>query len=483
MVTLKDVAQRSASALENSFRCPKHHVHHTGSLCYLLDFYDFLGEIEKGKRHIEHLISHIVEDNGAWVFYPGHLDPMNMSQNVIDTGSAVDAISRFAWRNRNHLSEHEHERIRHALRPIVETYLSKASLEKHVTNQRLWGLTGLASWARYVGEENRYREVVELSIRQALRDMSADGFFYYVPRAKEVGMFSGYAGASAFYHSRCLAFIRYSASCVGLSLLSYRDQLHKADQALLALYDENGVKDMRVECKRWYWLSSYEVAATGFDSYALAESTVSESQTLMPHLLMQCEQHMKDGMLHAHRGAPVNFQCPIFWTAHIAWLLRINNSESVWATREDIRPFRFRLKGAEVFSSVTEKGRVWVSKLTSERNMTVGIYDNGLPPRYRLCAVPLRLPPRFLFSIRETANHVWCALRGGYVLEALARLWQLGVWITWIPLPVCSTHWGKVTSIDVMEDEAGGTDLVVTVLPGTLYGTLTKTPATVRIRL
>lgn len=479
---LNVLVQQSVSYLEQAKKCPKHHVYHTGSLCYLLDFYDFLGDVEKGEEHIHELLALIVEDHGAPVFFPGHMDPMNMSQNVIDTGSAADAISRFAWKHREALSAEAHERIRHALKPVAEKYLAHAALEKHITNQRLWGLTGLASWARYAGEEARWRGVVEASVRQALADMSADGFFYYVPQAAEVGMFAGYAGVSAFYHSRCLAFIRYAAECTGVSLTPYNDALQKADQALVAMYESGGLKDMRIECKRWYWLSEYEVAATGFDTYALMHSSCSAARTLVPHVLTQLEAHWRQGALMSHHGAQTNFQCPIFWTAHLAWLLRVDTIREAWGARRAAAPFTFQMHGKEVFADTTPERRVWVSTLTTARNMTVGVYHNGLPRRYRLRMIVPQLPPRLLFSVRETANHVWCALRGGALSEALARLWQLGLWLLWVPLSVCADHWGQVQSFKLLR-EGEKEVLEVLVLPGTLYGTLTKVPVTVRIEL
>jgi|GEM_PF-3137254 len=470
-IAWNDLVRQATEYLERNTRCPKHHVEHTGSLAYLLDFYDHLNELEKGKAHINHLLSLIVDSSGNKVFYPGHLNPMNMSQNVIDTGAATDAIARFAHRRRNAFTDSEHVRIRDALREVAESYLCSAALEKPLTNQRLWGLTGLASYARYAGEEAKYREIAERSIERAFTDMTPDGFFRYYPDAPRYGAFIGYDGISAFYQSRCIAFIRYTLDALHIPSAPWDERLRQSEQALLSMYTAKGTKDLRMECKRWYWLSKYEVADAGFDAYALAHASVPEAQAALHNVLYQVRQHFFGGFLHSHAGHNTNFQCPIFWTAHLAWLLRVPHARETFDAASSLQDFTFRFTGKEVFTDTSPHKRILVNARFQERNPTVGIYENGLPHEFSwMFAIPA-LPPRLLFSLRESANHTWYALRGGHVFEALARAFLVWRELLTMLLPRYSVGYGRIELLEyVTHNHMSG--LKITVRRATKYGTL-----------
>lgn len=466
-MTSFDALIRDATAfLEHSRTCPKHHVSHTGSLCYLLDFYGYVGRQEDGARFVRELVATIRTQGSAKVFYPGLADPYNMSNNVIDSGSCVDAIARFCHLNKGAFGDDEHARIKGALREVVETYLAGAAADKPITNQRLWGLTGVASFARYAGEEEKYRDVVRRSIERAFADMTVDGFFRYYPGASRHASFAGYDGISEFYQSRHIAFIRYSLEALGMDSAPYEENLQKAEHALLAMYGADGIKDLRLECKRWYWLSGYEVAASGFDSYALARSDIPEAKPALHNALYQVRRHFFDGYLHSHIGAPINFQCPIFWTAHLAWTLRINGIEKKFDGTDSLESFSFEFKGQEVYAKTSATERVLIDARWSERNPTVGIFDNGLPTTVRWHAKMPNLPPRLGLSAREVLNQSFAALRGGCVREALLRLSLFARECVIMLLPRYATGWGKVTLL-----YKGGIPYTE-VAPASKYGTL-----------
>jgi len=469
------LVREGARYLEQNRRCPKHRVEHSGSNCYLLDFYSELGDIAKGKELISYLGGLVIESDGARVFYPGHLDPMNMSQNVIDTGACVDSIARFMHKHRALFSEEEHARAAALLKDVVESYLAAAAKEKYLTNQRLWGLTGLASFARYA-RTREYDHVVRESVERAFADMTVDGFFLYLPHARAHGNFEGYEGITAFYQSRCSAFIRYALRCCGIDETPYEERLRRSERALLAMYKADGTKDMRMECKRWYWLSPYEVASAGFDTYALAHSREPAAAIALHNLLHQVRRHFFDGYLHSHLGAPLNFQCPIFWTAHLAWMLRVEGIRERFAAATSLRDFSFRYEGKEVFTDTTSARRTLVNARFQKRNANEGIYDNGLSDdavwRLRIPSPP----PAFLFSLRESLNHAWYALRGLYVREALLRLvlWTRECIV--MLLPRYSPRFGKVTALHY-----GDGNVTVEVLLGSKYGTLLTESRTISL--
>ncbi len=456
----------AVSYLEENQRCRKHHVEHTGSNCYLLDFYSTLGEVEKGKKLIAYLFTLVTDTKGGQVFYPGHINPMNMSQNVIDTGACVDSIARFLHVHRQAFSVAEHEEYAAQLREIAESYLVSATEGKYITNQRLWGLTGLASYARYE-RTHVYDGLIKRSIEQAFTDMTPDGFFLYMPHAREHGNFEGYDGLTTFYQSRCTAFIRYSLDAAGIDPTQYEDRLRQSERALLAMYLIDGTKDLRLECKRWYWQSSYEVASAGFDAYALAHSSEPAADVALQNLLFQVRRHFSRGYLRSHLGTSVNFQCPIFWTAHFAWALRAPGLHARFNVADGFKDFSFRFHGEEVFTDTTSSRRVLVNARWQKRNFNEGIYDNGLVDVARWSWRMPALPPAFLFSIRETVNHTWYALRGGHLAEAALRVWCFIRECVVMLLPRYSVSYGKITTLRYSD----GT-VEVKVIPATKYGTL-----------
>ena len=95
------------------------------------------------------------------------------------------------------------------------------------------------------------------------------------------------------------------------------------------MYQEDGVKSIALETKRWYFLSEYEVASHSYDVYTLLKyySFTGDKKyalyakraldTLLKH------QTRKDGGINDHIGGVRNFQCPFFWNSHIAWLARV----------------------------------------------------------------------------------------------------------------------------------------------------------------
>lgn len=472
LITFDEMIREGARYLEDNMRCRKHHVEHTGNTTYLLDLYSYLGEIEKGKQLIEVLIKRVVKSGESWVFYPGLINKMNMSNNVIDCGSCVDTIARFLRKHADAFSDAEHARYRAELKKVVDTYLEDAARTKPTTNQRLWGLTGLASYARYVGDAS-FKSLAEESIELAFSKMMPDGFFRYYPHAEKYGTFTGYDGITTFYQSRCSAFIRYVVAELRLDSEHYEERLVASERALLAMYRSDGTKDLRLECKRWYWLSNYEVASHSFDAYALAHSSVPEAKVALHNALYQIRRHFFDGYLHAHRGAPINFQCPIFWTAHLAWLTRIPNIKELFDAADSLQPFSFELKGNELFARTNPDSRTLVNAHWSERNLTTGIIVNGLTGSVEWHLRLPDIPPRFMLSVREVLNHSWYALRGGYLSEAFLRLFYFALDCFVMMLPRYSDAYGRIVSL-----EYAGDRVQIEVQPASKYGTVRSTRET-----
>jgi len=421
--------------------------------------------VEKGKEFVEYLLSHIVGTEAGKVFYPGLMEPMNASSNVIDTGASTDAIARFLHVFRESFTQEEHLRYKKILGEVAETYLKNAAAEKRITNQRLWGLTGLASYARYAGT-HIYDDIIRASIERAFSDMTEDGFFIYWPRAEESGSY-GYDGFTTYYQSRCSAFIRYSLEAAGIATGPYEERLRQSELALLSMYSSDGTKDLRMECKRWYWLSPYEIASAGFDSYALAHSSVPEAKVALHNLLFQVRQHFSKGYLQSHIGAPINFQCPVFWTGHLAWMLRIRNIEKHFNAASSLQNFSFRFEGKEVFTDTSPSSRTLINARWQKRNANEGMYDNGIKGAVYWRLKAPALPPAFIFSIRELVVHTWGALRGGHIREFILRPLRFAKEFIVMLLPRYSIRYGKIESLTYENNK-----VKAVVRPATKYGTI-----------
>jgi hypothetical protein len=472
LITFDEMIREAALYLEENMRCTKHHVEHTGNTTYLLDLYSYLGEIEKGKKLIDTLLKRIVKSGDSYVFYPGLINKMNMSNNVIDCGSCVDTISRFLRLHADAFTDTEHERYRSELKKVVDTYLEDAARTKPTTNQRLWGLTGIASYAHYTGDTS-FHDLAAESIELAFSKMTPDGFFRYYPDAEKHGSFSGYDGITTFYQSRCSGFIRYVCGELQMDLRDFEKRLGMSERALLAMYRADGTKDMRLECKRWYWLSTYEVASHSFDAYTLAHSSAPEAKVALHNVLHQIRRHFFDGYLHSHIGAPINFQCPIFWTAHLAWFTRIPNIKDLFNAADSLQPFTFEFKEKETYVRTTPNSRILVNAHWSERNLTTGTIENGLNGSAVWKMRLPEIPPRFLFCVREVMNHSWYALRGGHFGEALMRLFRFALDCLVMLLPRYSNAYGRIMAIEYTD-----MGVRIEVQPASKYGTVRSTRET-----
>ena len=102
------------------------------------------------------------------------------------------------------------------------------------------------------------------------------------------------------------------------------------------MYKKEGYKDLNLECKRWYWLGDYEVASNSFDIYALSKSNNPLAIQVLNNSLVQVKNHFYNGYLHQHKSINNDFQCYVFWNAHLVWLLRAIRKEQ-WTEAEKLK--------------------------------------------------------------------------------------------------------------------------------------------------
>jgi len=322
-----------------SLICPRHRIEHTGKNVYSiiidLELYKKTDQeqyFQRAKSRVRRTLQNLVQDpdSGARIFYPGRLNRWNMANSVIDAGACVDALSNFFLAYRDRLSENEKKEISDAIFRVSDVYLKNAAVTKEITNQRLWGATGLAMAWRIFKKDDWKRATLE-SVNKSLSEMWPDGTFPYHSFWRQYKIYEGIYDTTTFYQSRCIAFIYHILESLGESLDKYKEKLIRATDLLTAMYQPDGVKNINLECKRWYWLSSYEVVSNAFDVYALSKTYEITGNKIYAYYARKSlekilRHQLLDGGIDSHLGeSQNNFQCRIFWNSHLAWLARSAN--------------------------------------------------------------------------------------------------------------------------------------------------------------
>jgi len=325
------------SSKNDALLCPKHRIEHTGKNAYSIIINSRLHKLtgeekyyERARVRIRKTIEEVGRDPefGHWIFFPGRLGRWNMANSVIDTGICVDALSDFYLSYGSRLTREEKRKIEEAILKTSDSYLNKAVVVKEISNQRLWGGTGLAR-AYQIFKKKEWRKSLLDSIERSLKEMWPDGSFPYHSHWREYSIFKGIYDISTYYHSRCIGFIYYILENIGEDISKYEEKLIKSVDLLLAMYQPNGIKNINLESKRWYWNSPYEIASNSFDVYTLVKTYELTKKEIYAYYarkaLNQILRHqLPDNGIDSHLNhSQNNFQCRVFWNAHLAWLLRI----------------------------------------------------------------------------------------------------------------------------------------------------------------
>jgi len=337
---------------DGSAICPRHRVEHTGKLVYgaLIDMalWRYTREEESLSRAIARVmrtVDMLGEDPGSHVpiFLPGRVDPRNASTNAIDGGACADVLATLLEEVPQAFSESERQRTTEALVKHVDGYLRHAARERPITAQRLWAATGVARAARLMQRDD-WREDALAGCRTALGELAPDGVAPYIPEHSDHCTHEGLADVSGFYHSRTPGFVLYVHDVLGEPLDAWcTERITAALDALVAMGDGNGRKVIHNEAKAWYWQSDYEVASHPFDAYALHTGArlldLPVYRGAAGRAMAEWVAHLSvlDGAACSHHGSGVNFQCPVFWSAHGAWVTHIIADVPLRATASEPR--------------------------------------------------------------------------------------------------------------------------------------------------
>ena len=319
--------------LEQNLVCKKHKLEHTGKNIYSitidLKLYKLTKDekyFQRAKTRVEHTLKRLQWDDELkqWFFYPGNKQVGNCSNTVLDNGSCIDCLSEFYLQGKEKISNELRKNILDAIEKVCDTYLEKEVVEKDVTNRRLWGATGLVK-AYLIFKKPQWRQALLKSLAKSIAEQNKDGsFFYHLNPEKK---YPEKEDITTFYHSRHIAFIQYILEILGEDL--YKNEIKKGIDYLIAITQPDGIKNLKLETKRWYWASPYEIASNAFDVYSLIKAYDKyQEEIYLEYAFKNWEQvlkhQLKDGGITSHLNAPrENFQCRVFWNGHLAWLTRV----------------------------------------------------------------------------------------------------------------------------------------------------------------
>jgi hypothetical protein len=327
---------------EGRIVCPVHKIEHTGksayaivSACELLDLdsardADFLRGLAIGqaRRLLENLKRE--GDSPCHTFRPGWHDPFNCSNSVIDGGACSDALAHLVRALGPSLAADDRERFAAASLLHARTYLRYAVLDKGIPAQRAWGLTGLAgAWSLENDPVLEKAAIEAVGVLEGIQH--ADGSYPYHP-VEWGAEHPGASDVSSFYQSRLPGFLAHSLRLLGRDPASelFRGPVERGLEFTLALQAPDGTKCGLVEAKPWYWGATYEVASHPFDVHAFMQGWRLFGRAAYADAAVRAFRvwaaHLKpDGEPRSHLDGPGrerSYQCPLFWSAHAAWILR-----------------------------------------------------------------------------------------------------------------------------------------------------------------
>ncbi len=322
--------------------CPVHKIEHTGksayaivSACELLELdperdSDFLRGLAICQA--QRLLANLKREGESpcHTFRPGWHDPFNCSNSVIDGGACSDALAHLVRALGPSLAADDRERFAAASLLHARTYLRYAVLDKGIPAQRAWGLTGLAgAWSLENDPVLEKAAIEAVGVLEGIQH--ADGSYPYHP-IEWGAEHPGASDVSSFYQSRLPGFLAHSLRLLGRDPASdlFRGPIERGLEFTLALQAPDGTKCGLVEAKPWYWGANHEVASHPFDVHAFTQGwrlfgRAAYADAAVRAFRAWAERLKPDGEPRSHLAGPGrerSYQCPLFWSAHAAWILR-----------------------------------------------------------------------------------------------------------------------------------------------------------------
>ena len=352
---------RGAEYLYQNRICDEDHLPH-GRRAYIwtlllwLKRHDGKGEwLEKARTVADELDPTVRRNSaGEMIIFPGLHERRNYSTNAIDCGTFTDSFYDF-----QELCPTLPHPLEPKAREIATSYiLKKITGAKDVHDQYLWAATGLAHYLCAHKTDPRageYRKALENTLDFWVSRHEVDGYSPYMNSDPFMG------GLTPYYFSRRIAFGWYILDKARISRSDIEEKLLTATRFLATLLKPDGVKEMCLEAKRYYFWGSYEADSHPFDIYVFGKSyekTKDEfwADASAASLRRLLDAQIQSGAIRSRAFEPGirDWQCDTMRTGHLAWLTRLSDEYLTLISRREARPLRTQYS----FKNVSENSRV-----------------------------------------------------------------------------------------------------------------------------
>ena len=329
---LKNFIKKAAEYLYQEDVCSEDKIRHNGRRSYLWSLLLWLDKNnvsgpwkEMSLKSLEQISSFIKKNpTGMTVIFPGLHHRYNYSTNAIDCGILMDSFFDLKKIVPEEISEKEE-----LFNKVAEEYLSsKIGSLKGSHNRYLWAGTGLARWVAENREHEKSPDYIK-SLQVAIDNWLGvnDDFGFHPYTSDEVFL----NGITTYYHSRCLAFVFYIKELIP-EIRVDEEALLKAGQFLARMYKPTGVKELRLDTKRYYFTGDYEVGSHSFDIYVFWKLHSLTNDDFWLDIASISWQRLYEGQsvtgaINSCKGDNnYDWQCPLMRTGHVAWLTKISNN-------------------------------------------------------------------------------------------------------------------------------------------------------------
>lgn len=454
---LSELLRRAGLYLQKANPCSEDQLDHAGRQAYAFPIFKHLQMRDAAVVLSSQLIPYVrPNQHGATIIFPGREVRRNYSTNAIDCGIFLDSIHDFLELCPDHKKTWDEQVDAMAL-----TYnANKIKGHRQIHNQYLWAGTGLARWVQanpHHSENERIKHDLIDTVKHWLMHVMSDGYAPYLSSPTNRAL----SGLTTYYHSRCIAFCFYILEQCHMVLEPYSSHLLRAAEFLIRLQRPSGVKQLLIECKRYYFWGPHEVASHSFEIYvydrchqiAPDPQWVTLGALAFQRLL---EAQRPDGSLASYPGSQSwrDWQCPIMRTSHLAWLTRLTGAYAEAIQQTSSPSFAMPAKHFSSTSSdkvilvgssilwthfITEKapllgfagGRASGLLLAFDQN--INDLRSALPLHYELFGAPTSSLKSIVSGLKKTLKHVVYA---SFDWARYKRRPSQGIRIVWYQLVV-----------------------------------------------
>jgi hypothetical protein len=315
---------------DNDIYCESCNIFHTGRNSYGIGIFLYLYENTKEKQYFD-LAYQISKTtmlklqadpiHGGAIFMPGNHEGANQSNSVMDAGMCTDMVSSFLiFCEKNNIDIQEKNEWIKKLENHIDQYLADSSLNKTVINQRLWGLTGIASFYKLHKREED-KQHIEKVLAKTFSEQNDDFSFGYVAEKDNKDPSTYF---SVYYYSRLIAYLCFAVESIKLEN-KYQENIKNALTLMYDCLDYEGKKILELETKKLFFQASYEVESLSHDIYVskfIKTNYKYGSKEILDKIEAIYLNHIGENGLSSNLESKPNMLCSFIDNSDFIWYIR-----------------------------------------------------------------------------------------------------------------------------------------------------------------